>query len=265
MAAGDVKAVLTKVRAFSCNVFDGVDDYVEVPHHWKLLDTNFSQGLTISAWINQKGIGEGATVAWGRVVDKTAGTTAGDGFCVALSSTGTNFGLRIDGLIKSASAASIPIDGSWKHILTSISFLGVTNFYVNGVSSGVVDQAFGAGLDTHITTTNVLRIGNRSQVTDSSFDGLIKDVKIWNRVLTPAEARKDYEGFTPGNPINHFKLGGDYADYGSCGVAATNSGSVAFTVDDNVAVAVKAQRVAATDKWMIYRGLEGQVGVVNIE
>jgi hypothetical protein len=136
---------------------------------------------------------------------------------------------------------------------------------MNGVISGTANQDLVQGVSTITTTTNA-RIGNRAGATDYTFDGGIKDFKMWNRVLSTTEIAKDYAGHTPATGlIHHFKLGGDYSDYGSCGVTATNSGSVPFVVDDNIAVAVKAQRVASTDTWMIYKGKEGQVGTVNIE
>ena len=85
---------------------------------------------------------------------------------------------------------------------------------------------------------------------------------MWNRVLTTTEIANDYAGLpnTTGL-IHHFKLGGDYTDYGSVGVTATNSGSVALTVEDQVAAAIKTQRTTtgATGKFYIAKGKEGQV------
>jgi hypothetical protein len=53
---------------------------------------------------------------------------------------------------------------------------------------------------------------------------------MWNRVLTATEITEDYQGKNNTNGlIHHFKLGGDYTDYGSVGVTATNSGSIANT------------------------------------
>ena len=48
MAEGDVVVVNTNSRAFNANVFDGVDDYVEIPHNAAQLGANLSNGFTIS-------------------------------------------------------------------------------------------------------------------------------------------------------------------------------------------------------------------------
>ena len=111
-----------------------------------------------------------------------------------------------------------------------------------------------------------MRIGNRSSATDRSFNGGIKDVKMWNRVLTSAEITTVYGGGTPKmGLIHHFKLGGDYKDYGEVGVDATNSGTIVKIIDDNIAVAVAAQRVTANDKWLIAEGPGGQVFTAEVE
>ena len=101
----------------------------------------------------------------------------------------------------------------------------LVNHYLNGVQSGTANQdAIGTIAD--IVTTNAMRIGNRSTATDRTFDGSIRSVKMWNRVLGTGEITSDYEGIiNTGGLIHYFKLGGDYTDYGSVGVTATNSGS----------------------------------------
>jgi hypothetical protein len=85
---------------------------------------------------------------------------------------------------------------------------------------------------------------------------------MWNRVLTAAEITQDYAGqpVTSGR-IHYFKLGGDYADYGSVGATATNSGSVSYVVEDLVGTAVKTQRATAgaSGKYMMCVGKQGQI------
>lgn len=264
MAAGDVKVSNTKVRAFNCNVFDGVDDYVEVPHHPYQLGAYLANGFTISAQIMLRTYGESNV---GIILDKSTSNTGGDGFVFSVENSGAveRLRIRINDSAGIASANGSILLTRWYCVMITVSYDSKCNFYINGVLSGAADQVCAQNISA-ITTTNVMRIGNRVGDTDRSFNGSIKGVKMWNRVLTTAEIAADYARTTP-TPglIHHFKLGGDYADYGMVGATATNSGSVAQTVDDNVAVAVKAQRVGANDKWMIYRGQGGQVGTVEIE
>lgn len=262
MAAGDVTAKLTKVRAFSSNVFDMVDDYVEVAHDARQLGANLSNGFTLSAWALPRSYGE----TNGRILDKTSDTFSANGFALWAGSVGFPIAvLRLNTGTQATSAATTMPYGVWTHVIVTVSSAQRANFYINGVLSGSANQNLVQALST-ITTTNAMRIGNRAGATDRTWDGGLKDVKMWNRVLTAAEIAEEYAGTTPMSGLLHwFKLGGDYADYGSVGVTATNSGSVPFIEDDALAAAVKAQRVASTDKWMIYRGQGGQVGTVNIE
>ena len=203
MAAGDVAVSNTKVRAFDCNLFNGVDDYVEIPHNANQLGANLSNGFTISAWINSKSLGEGGT---GRIVDKSTSSTGGSGFGLSLV-TIEKLRLRINGSTEIYSNASSIILGTWQHILVQIKSNSATSFYINGNLSGSADQAVNKPI-SDITTTNPIRIGQRSFDTGSTFDGSIRDVKMWNRVLTTAEITADYEG-SPNTLglIHHFKLG----------------------------------------------------------
>jgi hypothetical protein len=260
MAAGDVKVSLTKNRGFSCNVFDGADDYVEVAHDKRQLGAALTNGFTISAWINPRSIGESA----GRIIDKSSADSASNGFRFFCSTT-NRVGFSINQASGVVSSNNAVLYGTWYHVLVTVSANSLGNLFVDGALTGNANTDLVQALST-ITTTNAMLIGNRSTATDRSFNGSIRDVKMWDRVLTTAERAEDYAGTTPKTGLIHwFKLGGDYADYGAVGVAATNSGSVPAVVDDSLAVVVKAQRVAATDSWMVYRGLGGQVGVVNIE
>lgn len=266
MVAGDVKVRLTTIRAFKCNVFDKVDDYVEVPHNQAQLGVNLSNGFTISAWINPRSSGENNR---GRIIDKSNGVFGEQGYILYVDSSNNKLRFIINGsgLGDGASslANSIIYNSIWYHILVTISSGQLANFYINGVLSGTGNQDLVQTIAT-ITTTNAIRIGNRATATDRSFDGSINNVKIWNKILTSAEIALDYAGSPVlSGLIHHFKLGGDYADYGKVGVAATNSGSVPAIISDYVAVAVKDQRVASTDKWMICSHPSGQIMTTNIE
>jgi hypothetical protein len=261
MAAGDVKVGITTTRAFNANVFDSVDDYVEIPHNDAQLGANLSNGFTISAWINPK-----SASPVGRIFDKSTTNVGGNGFRLFQRNTPTPaLGFTINNGTQANSLDNGIIVNLWQHILVTISSAQLANFYKNGSLSGTANQDLVQTIAT-ITTTNAPRIGNRSTATDAPFDGSIRDVKMWNRVLTSAEIAQDYAGaIISSGLIHHFKLGGDYADYGSIGVIATNSGSISQIVEGNVAVAIKAQRVTANDKFLMCRGAGGQIVHAAIE
>lgn len=253
MAAGDVKVALSNSRGLACNVFDGVDDYVEIPHNANQLGVNLPNGFTISAWINPRSGGE----TTGKILDKSTSTTSANGFHFHVDSNRLSININA-GTTRSSAVSSIPY-GNWIYVLVTVNSSSIANFYVNGVLSGTANQDLVQPISA-ITTTNAMRIGNRATATDRTFDGGIRAVKMWNRVLTQDEITADYKGHNPApaNQILNVPLGGNYAN-------GTNSGSIPAIVDDVTAVAIKAQRVGANDKYMVYKGGGNQVGSVAIE
>jgi hypothetical protein len=167
--------------------FDGADDYVEVPDAG-LPASFFQNGFTLSAWIKPDTIGEST----GRIMDKTTNTAGATGFNFRLDSS-NRLACVISGTSNVFSDTNaIVYGGAWQHVLVTVSADAKANFYINGALSGTANQTTGAL--SGITTTNALRIGNRSGATDRTFDGGIDDVRIYNRVLTTSEIALIYNG-----------------------------------------------------------------------
>lgn len=254
MAAGDVKANLTKVRAFNCNAFDGVDDNVVSANistsEGTLTDNSFTASL------------------WARFYENEANETTlefHNGSVSSFRMTRTTIGNLGANITTQAGAAvttgSIAYSyGVWYHCLVTKSPSQIV-FYLNGVASTAGDTS----VSSDYRALHFIRIG--ANLSNNAFmRGHIREVKVWNRVLTADEIAADYAGSGPTDGLVHYvKLGGDYTDYGSKSVTFTNTGSVPFIEDDALAAVVKAQRVSSTDKWMVWRGQGGQVGTVNIE
>lgn len=260
MAAGDVTAKRTNYSDYPCNVFDGVDDYVEIPHNAAQLGANLANGFTISAWINPRSAGEGAAAAAGFILSKEA--VGANGFTIYQRQDNSKLAFSINGGTALTSTAALTYR-VWAHILITVSAAQLANFYKNAVlaSTANVDlvQTIAA-----ITSTSVMRIGNRSLSTDRTFDGSIRSVKMWNRVLTTAEIAADYAGHNAPTAglIHYFKLGGDYKDYGSVGVDATNSGSVAnTTIPELLRTDAHQLNLAAVTDNIIALPVEGRDGV----
>lgn len=85
-------------------------------------------------------------------------------------------------------------DGSWFHIVATTANGGATELYVNGVN---VVSGTATGINDN--GTNNLWIGNNPQGgANRMWDGMIDDVAMWDRVLTPAEASEIYSFGTGG-------------------------------------------------------------------
>ncbi len=82
---------------------------------------------------------------------------------------------------------------AWTHVCGTRDTNGTSNLYVNGNASGAPNQPGGKPA---IGTTS-LYIGNRQQG-DRGFDGMIDDLRIYNRVLTQSEIQQ-LAGTVPAN------------------------------------------------------------------
>lgn len=170
--------------------FDGVDDYIEVAHNANQLLTT---GGTIEAWINADTTGETNT---GRIVDKSISSSYGEsGYACYITSTNRIAFAINNGTVRMSAMGSVVYgDGNWYHVVATWDATGLVTLYVNGVQSGTPGiSADPAG----ITTTNAIRIGNRSTATDRTFDGSIDNVRIYNTVLTSFEIQKHYVKESP--------------------------------------------------------------------
>ncbi len=176
--------------------FDGADDIVNAQSPASL--DNMTT-YTVSAWIKPRTLGEGPT--FGRIVDKDQGALTGWYFylttvgsapactsCLSLyhSFTGT------DGAWRSANN-SVTLN-VWQHIAVTYNTSATTNdpkFYVNGVVKGIIAENTPSSVDDN-DAANVFTIGNRTGL-DRTFDGLIDDVRVYNRILTAAEVLALYK------------------------------------------------------------------------
>ncbi len=157
--------------------FDGVDDRVVVNDADSL---DLTTRVTLEAWVRPTL----ASGAWRTVIAKNAGTTLA---YTLYGNRNTNVpavefhnGTRLRAV---NGTAQLPLN-AWSHLAAT--YDGETlRLYVNGAQVG---QLASAG--SIVTSTGALWIGGNS-VWSEWFAGLIDDVRIYNRVLTPAEIQTD--------------------------------------------------------------------------
>jgi len=160
--------------------FDGVDDYIEVAHDASQLLTT---GGSIEAWIKP----EQPEMTWGFIVDKSTDTIGGGGYVFLYDGWTGQLQCILNGgaFINSADVPR----SMWCYVVATWDNTGHVTIYVNGSPSGTP----GISADpTGITTTNALRIGNRSGATDRTFDGAIDEVRISNTELSAAFVKASY-------------------------------------------------------------------------
>jgi len=157
--------------------FDGVDDFVRVPHSASL---NITGAITIGAWIRRNVIDRRDDIIF-----KTTG--------------GYNVNIQANVNLNSVVFQAQDSGGTWRHAVSSPNAVVSTEwhhvavsyerptvrFYVNG-------QPWGTGVrDFDMrATSDELRIGLLS--TPLFYSGLIDDVRIYNRALTASEIQTLY-------------------------------------------------------------------------
>src|SRR3989344_3381762 len=163
--------------------FDGSDDFVSIPNA-----LNFST-MSVSAWVNAD---QNSVNTAGRVF---AQNRTND-FVLAVDNGGTASPyavlVGITTSIDRRTAANIIKPNSWNHIVGTYNGSGASsgiNIYVNGVSQSLVDAVnFGLG-DAQTTIGASIVSGLPTRL----FDGLIDEVRVYNRALSAAEIQALYK------------------------------------------------------------------------
>lgn len=162
--------------------FDGVDDYVHVPHSSSLND--YSQGLTLMAWIKTD-----TTSKFKQMI-----LAKGDG----TGYYGTDYTLELheDNLFFGVGAAeewvvlgALPYalkPNEWYHVAGTWDGTSWT-IYVNGELKASGENYLGSSLNF---TTNPLYIGQVGNWSWTFFNGVIDEPRIYNRGLSADEIKK---------------------------------------------------------------------------
>ncbi len=165
--------------------FDGYDDYIEVKDNSIL---HFTNQFSLSVWIKMR-----STNLYGsKIIDKAIGGTD-KGFALDTydpnMKTGRTIRLQTANPWKYQSSTIIDLN-EWYHVVTTFNN-GVGKIYINGVLdfeySGVVEEIFNPAVP--------LRFGFDTQIMESidlddAYDGLIDDIRIYNREISSVEVKK---------------------------------------------------------------------------
>lgn len=198
---GTVKgATLTEGKYGQAYKFDGVNDYIDLGAGDKF---RFEEG-TISAWVkfNKK-------TQLQAIFSVKEGTDSKDWSALRLNSGKLEYYCRTPKgtyLLSGSTTNSFNAD-EWHHVAYATGSLG-NKFYIDGVEQDVV--YFNGNTGTNAFFGNVAP-GQRSVIgaiypynskTANNFNGLIDEVKIWNRTLSAEEIREEYRGVTAASQEN---------------------------------------------------------------
>jgi len=158
--------------------FDGVDDYVDCGSHSSL---NMADEITIEAWVKPASSGERD---WGRIVDKLDGSTR-KGYSFHMLGGTSQLNVKFY-----ANSADDSINkNEWTHVAATYDKNAGSNnlkIYINGKVDNQDTDA-----DAIMTSSANFQIGN-SQNFARAFDGIIDEVAIYSKALTPEEIEAHY-------------------------------------------------------------------------
>ena len=168
--------------------FDGVDDYVEVPHDARLIPTTGK--ATVAVWINaERHTGPGGS-NWQGILAKGGAPRLYNLYTqvsgVLHFSTGPS-GAYIGPL----STGQVPLN-EWVHAAVVVD--GRDYFYLNGEPAGVG----GEGATVPTGGTAPLTIGQTGE--SNFFLGMIDDARLYDLALTPEQVKDLYNGYPPSWP-----------------------------------------------------------------
>lgn len=165
-----------KHNNWSTPSFDGADSKLGMGY----LDS-LKGDISVVAWVYAKGYGEGPA-SYGASIIENEKTR------LAIRSTDAKLRFLSDGATSAFSANNSVLLKQWYLVVVTRNSAGdETNFYINGVANGSLDQDSG----TPEAGTANITIGNNTTQT-VSFDGFISRPRVGNFILTEAEISRIY-------------------------------------------------------------------------
>jgi len=165
--------------------FDGVDDYVEVPHSASLIPTTGKD--TVAVWINARRHTGPNGGQWQGILAKGGSPRLYNLYTEA--SQTIHFSTGPSGAyIGPLSTGTVPLN-EWVHIAVVCD--GRDYFYINGEPAGVA----GEGATVPTGGTAVLTIGQTGE--SNFFQGMIDDVWIFDDALTAPQVKELFNGNPP--------------------------------------------------------------------
>ena len=167
-----VGAGWTSGKNGSAVFLDGVDDRVDLP----ALGTFYRTAFTFEAWVLKRGTRKDVTVlgSWDSGGPMIWVDNVNGRYMLTLGADSTNY----------LDSGRTPAVGTWQHVAGT--WDGTTaRLYIDGVE--VANRTFAGD----VGTSNVWRIGAFRANPIGFFDGLIDDVRIYNRALPAAEILGD--------------------------------------------------------------------------
>ncbi|MBE0534933.1 MAG: right-handed parallel beta-helix repeat-containing protein [Phycisphaerae bacterium] len=157
--------------------FNGNNAYVSCGTHAAL---NMTDSLTLMAWINPATFGANG---YGRIVDKGANQA---GYSFFVDERGSSIAYVVYGGRVVNSASNVIALNQWQHVAVVYDkAANMVRFYVDGQAAGTADYT----TPPPAAPDRPLVIGIREFNKTRGFDGLIDEVRVYNKALTAEEIK----------------------------------------------------------------------------
>jgi len=171
--------------------FNGVDAVVSIASPIAIDNIFAGGGGTITAWIKPRTIGE----SFGRIIDRASTELSADGYSF-LTQTPANPRIRFTrGWTGGIAGWNAPTDSItlnvWQHVAVTYDEGSTANdpaMYVNAISQSISETDGVPSGSPESDAAEDLTIGNYTATT-RTFDGLIDDVRLYDRILTSQEIK----------------------------------------------------------------------------
>ena len=243
MAAGDVNVQLTNALPKWSYKYDGTDDFLYLADLTKMRHSN--RPFTVGCWCY---LASGATQGDLVSLYETAGDKRAWGLQVTANKP--QFIASLDGTSAMATAAigatTVNYATGWFHIIGRWNGSNLQVFL-----NGIADDSTPPSITTMYNNTETqIRVGKT--VSTAYWKGNIGQIEYWDVGLTDAECLRAGTGKRVERGLKHswsFEKGSLVDSIG--GATLTVSGAVANARDSALAAVIKAQRVTASDKYLI--------------
>lgn len=171
--------------------FDGIDDYVKVPHTAALNAGTAS--FTLEAWVKTSATGTQT------ILSKRNTTTYSTGFLLGTANgfpyfevTGTATGLANS---CTGTATRKVNDGKWHHVALSVN--RTSNIAASLYIDGNLDQTKTVAISTSINNTNDLEFGTNGGTT--FFNGQLDEIRVWSTARSQSNIQNNMNEHIGGN------------------------------------------------------------------
>ena len=159
--------------------FNGTNSYVSINDSASL---HLTTGMTLEAWVDPSN----ATNSNPVIIKEGTGVAPYSLYSADTTTPVSYLTTNTSGSISAATASNALATNTWSHLAATYDGSTLT-LYVNGV---VVNSA-AVSASSMITSTGKLKIGGDSVFANEFFQGLIDDVRIYNRPLSVSEIQAD--------------------------------------------------------------------------